>query len=217
MTIDSIKKNQTNEDSKKENSVNTVDILTKQIKHLTIGMCVLGIATGFSIFQNHEIKEENEALKSQLSIGSEYNTEFKTEIASAIQKVLSDTFETKLEAANRKHKEDVEGILSSAEKTYEVYTEQYIKMLVQSQEKSQKILFPEGSIQKAANDKAEAFLNNQELKNYQKGVQHGIITEQGKTKNNAKDAFDRMKKLFPNKSDEEIANMILQLNATTEK
>lgn len=61
------------------------------------------------------------------------------------------------------------------------------------------------------------FLNNEELKNYQKGIQHGIITAQGKTKNNAKDAFDRMKKLFPNKSDEEIANMILQLNATTKK
>ena len=82
-------------------------------------------------------------------------------------------------------------------------------MLIQSQEESQEIIFPKGSMQKAANDKAEAFLNNQELKNYQKGVQHGIITEQGKTKNNAKDAFDRMKKLFPNKSDEEIANMIL--------
>ena len=50
MTIDSIKKNQTNEDNKKDDKVNTVDTLTKQIKHLTIGMCVLGIATGFSIF-----------------------------------------------------------------------------------------------------------------------------------------------------------------------
>ena len=60
MTIDSIKKNQTNEDNKKDDKVNTVDTLTKQIKHLTIGMCVLGIATGFSIFQNYEIKEKNE-------------------------------------------------------------------------------------------------------------------------------------------------------------
>ena len=109
MTIDSIKKNQTNEDSKKDNSVNLVYTLTKQIKYLAISMCVLGIATGFSIFQNYEIKEENEALKSHFLLVANTIQNLKLKLLVLFRKFYLTLLKQNLEAANRKHKEDVEG------------------------------------------------------------------------------------------------------------
>lgn len=107
---------------------------------------------------------------------------------------------------SKETEENIKNILNSAEKTYQVYSKNYIQMLIDSKAKTEEILFPEDSLDKIVEEKRKAFLMNEDLKNHNKSLNNNVVNE----KNETKILIERLKKIYPEKNELEIIEMIAQ-------
>lgn len=109
---------------------------------------------------------------------------------------------------NKKHLDDqfndLKKIVREAEDNYGMYTEEYINLLMKKASKNIEILYPHNSLAEIANNRMEAFLEEEDRKNYERGVNLGIIKAKERTI-----LIERLKGLHTDKTDAEI-NQILE-------
>lgn len=179
-------------------------------KKFTIFLCVsLSAIILFNIFilvkMNSDKKELYSFLDQKLSPESTFSKDLQAKISESISASLKDYM---VENNNNQNKK-IAIMMEEAERTYQVYSKEYIKMLTQNSMANKEILYPKGSLSEHTNEKMEAFLENEDLKNYKKALNHGIITADGEIRNSSTILSERLKELFPDKSDVEINEMIL--------
>lgn len=126
----------------------------------------------------------------------------------SIQAEISKDMLISMKNNDKKQLNDLEEIIKEAEKTYSVYSENYIQMLTENAAKNKELLYPENSLSEYVNEKNKAFLQNEDLKNYEKALNNGIITPNGEIRNSTNELVERLKKIYPKKTEIEIFEMI---------
>ena len=105
----------------------------------------------------------------------------------------------------------IKSILNSAERTYQLYSKDYVEQLIKNIDRDKNILRPDGSLSQLAKTQFDAFLNEYNLETYDDGVNKGVVKDV--VNDNAKqkrELVQRIKGLMPNSTEQEIETIILK-------
>lgn len=168
---------------------------------LTNGLLIFSIVIGgFSFFTlNNQIDE----LKAEIKAVQTKQTDVDYEKINEIVKNEIQSNSISNQTVNK-----IKSIVDSAEQTYILYSKEYVNKLIKSVNENQDVLRPDGSISKLAKEQMNAFLDEYNLDTYNQGVNQGVV--KNVLSNNDKETVERIKKLMPDLTEQEIENYIQQ-------
>lgn len=110
---------------------------------------------------------------------------------------------------NQQLKNEMEIALSKNEQAFQIYSDSYINELVANTKNIVSTLYPEDSIAETSKNRYDAMMSEIDYENHNRAVNTGVIEEPKIiTKTDEEELFIRLSVLFPQKSKEEILQLM---------